>query len=159
MTVTLPPFSALVEAHAGDLHRHLVAVAGSADAGDLLQETLLSALRAYPRLTDASNLRGWLFTVAHSRVVDAARARERRPVAAGAVPEVPATQPPPVDRDLWAVVRGLPPMQRAAIAHRYLADLPYAEIGQVIGCSEAAARQNVRAGLATLRKEIDGPRD
>jgi DNA-directed RNA polymerase specialized sigma24 family protein len=51
-------------------------------------------------------------------------------------------------------VRHLPPKQRGAVALRYLADLPYLEIGAALGCSEAAARQNVRAGLAALRREV-----
>ena len=36
---------------------------------------------------------------------------------------------------------------------RFAADLDYAAIGSVIECSEAAARQNVRAGLASVRRE------
>ena len=48
----------------------------------------------------------------------------------------------------------LPDKQRGAVTLRYLGDLPYADIGVALGCSEAAARQNVRAGLAALRKEV-----
>ena len=53
--------------------------------------------------------------------------------------------------ELWAAVRELPEKQRASILHRYVNDLPYAEIGRIVGCSEAAARQNVRVGLEGLR--------
>ena len=35
---------------------------------------------------------------------------------------------------------------------RFAADLDYAQIGAALECSEPAARQNVRAGLATIRK-------
>jgi DNA-directed RNA polymerase specialized sigma24 family protein len=48
-------------------------------------------------------------------------------------------------------VRALPPKQRTAVVQRYLLDRPYAEVAEVIGCTEAAARQNVRAGLRSLR--------
>ena len=58
------------------------------------------------------------------------------------------------DGELWAAVRRLPEKQRGAVGLRYLLDLPYAEIGEILGCSEAAARQNVRAGLAALRQEV-----
>jgi DNA-directed RNA polymerase specialized sigma24 family protein len=40
------------------------------------------------------------------------------------------------------------------VVQRYLLDRPYAEIAVVIGSSEAAARQNVRAGLQRLRQEV-----
>ena len=59
-----------------------------------------------------------------------------------------------LDGELWEAVCRLPDKQRGAVALRYLGDLPYADIGVVLGCSEAAARQNVRAGLAALRQEV-----
>ncbi|MDP1821195.1 MAG: sigma factor-like helix-turn-helix DNA-binding protein [Acidimicrobiales bacterium] len=64
------------------------------------------------------------------------------------------TPDPAIDAELWAAVGRLPDKQRGAIALRYLADLPYADVAVVLGCSEAAARQNVRAGLAGLRQEV-----
>ena len=58
------------------------------------------------------------------------------------------------DAALWRSVQALPPKQRSAVVQRYLLDRPYAEVAAVIGCSEDAARQNVRAGLARLRQDI-----
>ena len=40
------------------------------------------------------------------------------------------------------------------MVQRFVADLPYAEVAAIVGCSEDAARQNVRAGLARLREEL-----
>ena len=85
--MTLPPFTTVVEEHRTAVWGYLCATAGPDRAPDLLQDTLLSALRAYPSLRDASNLRSWLLSVAHSRVVDAARAKGRRPEVLGEVPE------------------------------------------------------------------------
>lgn len=151
----LPPFSRVLEEHRDAVWRYLVATAGPVDGADLLQETLVAALRSYPTLRHAENLRSWLLTIAHNKVVDAARARERRPVPVPAVPdEQPAWMAPEDDDDLWAAVRRLPEKQRTAVVHRFVADLPYREIGVAIGCSEDAARQNVRAGLARLREEL-----
>ena len=154
MTV-LPPFQQVLDEHRTAVWRYLVATAGPTDAADLLQETLVAALRAYPTLRNADNLRSWLLTIAHHKVIDGARARDRRPVPVGAVPERPAPeQPPQPDEELWAAVRRLPPKQRSAVVQRFVADLPYAEVAAIVGCSEDAARQNVRAGLARLREEL-----
>ncbi len=60
------------------------------------------------------------------------------------------------DEALWGAVRALPDKQRAAVVHRFVFDLAYAEIGERIGCSEEAARQNVAAGLKRLRREVTG---
>jgi RNA polymerase sigma factor (sigma-70 family) len=48
----------------------------------------------------------------------------------------------------------LPPKQRGAVVRRFLLDLPYAEIGDALGCSEEAARRNVHEGLKSLREVI-----
>ena len=155
MAVTLPPFQSLLDEHAADLHRFLAASVGPHDGADCFQETVISALRAYPGLQHADNLRGWLFTIAHRKVVDHARRRSRQAIPVAEPPELGTLDPDGlVDRDLWGAVRALPPKQRTAVVQRYLLDRPYAEVAAVIGCSEAAARQNVRAGLQRLRAEL-----
>jgi len=42
-------------------------------------------------------------------------------------------------------------MQRAAVIHRYVLDLTYAEVGEALGCSEEAARANAYEGRRKLR--------
>ncbi len=44
-------------------------------------------------------------------------------------------------------------MQRAAVIHRYVLDLPYAEVAAALGCSEEAARANAYEGRRKLRAE------
>ena len=154
LPVNLPPFQQLLDAHGADLHRFCLAQAGPHHGPDCFQEAVLSALRAYPDLTDARNLRGWLFTIAHHKVLDHHRATSRRAVPVPDAPERTSIDAAAPDDALWTAVGRLPEKQRGAIALRYLGDLPYADIGIVLGCSEAAARQNVRAGLAALRLEV-----
>ena len=52
-------------------------------AEDCLQETFISALRAYPRLRHGENLRAWLYTIAHHKATDAVRRLSRRPSSIG----------------------------------------------------------------------------
>jgi RNA polymerase sigma factor (sigma-70 family) len=155
--VRLPPFQTLLDAHGRDVHRFLVASVGRIDADDCYQETWLAALRAYPKLRDASNLRSWIFTVAHRKVIDHARARRRIAVPVGEVPEPRTSAVGPAesggDEDLWNRVRELPPKQRTALALRYVADAGYDEISNVMGTSEDAARRNVHEALKRLRME------
>lgn len=160
----LPPFQRLIDAHATDLHRYLVAAVGRDDAPDCFQETFLAALRAYPSLPSADNLRGWLFTIARNKAFDSHRARARRPVAVGAVPEygrLDATEP---THPVWEAVRDLPDRQRQAVLLRYAGDLSYREVGAAMGISEEAARQHASTGVRALRREdwderSDGTRD
>jgi len=155
--VKLPPFQRLLDAHGRDVHRFLVATVGSSDADDCFQETWLAALRAYPRLRDASNLRSWILTIAHRKAIDHIRARTRHAVPVADVPEgagsAAATAMAPRDEKLWSHVRKLPAKQRTAIGLRFVADAAYAEISSVMGTSEEAARRNVHEGLKRLRTE------
>ncbi len=54
--------------------------------------------------------------------------------------------------ELWRAVGTLPPMQRAAVIHRYVLDLPYSEVALALGCSEEAARANAYEGRRKLRQ-------
>jgi len=147
----LPPFQRLLEEHRVDVYRFLVATVGAQDADDCFQETFLAALRAYPRLRDASNLRGWLFRVATSKAMDHWRTSKRRPLPVEDVPERATPEAADGRPELWSAVAELPPMQRAAVVHRYVLDLPYAEIAQALGISEEAARANAYEGRRKLR--------
>ena len=153
--MALPPFTTLVEEHRTAVWGLLVALAGPAKAPDLYQDTLLSALRAYPDVQHDDNLRGWLFSIARSRVIDDARRSARRTEhVTDDVPDTATLVDAHADGELWSRVDALPEKQRHAVVLRFVGDLPYAEIGELVGCSEAAARQNVRAGLARLREEL-----
>jgi RNA polymerase sigma factor (sigma-70 family) len=123
-------------------------------AADCFQDTVVTALRNYDGLRDDRNLRAWLFAVAHSRAMDGRRRRAREPVAAESVPEGSSPPPDAPDDLLWRSVRALPDKQREAVVLRFVSDLPYRDIGAVIGSTEAAARQNVRAGLQRLREVL-----
>jgi RNA polymerase sigma factor (sigma-70 family) len=153
VTTPLPPFQTLLDEHGADLHRFLVASVGRHDGDDCFQETIVSALRAYPDLRDPSNLRGWLFTIAYRKIVDRARVADRHGAPTSKLLDRPHVDGH-CDPELWSAVRALPPKQRAAIVERFVFDRPYAEIAELIECSEDAARQNVRAGLARLREVV-----
>jgi RNA polymerase sigma factor (sigma-70 family) len=149
----LPPFQALLDEHAADVMGVLRGAVGRTDAEDCFQETFLAALRAYPKLSDASNLRGWLFTIAHRKAIDHHRANGRRPTPVAEVVEVAVVDPEP-DGEVWALVGALPPKQRAAVTLRYACDLPHDEIAAALGCSPEAARRSLHEGMKRLRKEL-----
>jgi RNA polymerase sigma factor (sigma-70 family) len=149
-----PPFQAFLEEHREPVYRFLRAIVGPDEAEDSFQETFLAALRSYRRLRDGSNLRAWVMTIAHRKAVDARRGRKRRPDPVGEVPDRPgAANPEPPDEEVWRRVRELPGAQRTAVFLRYAGDLAYRDVARVMGTSEAAARQSVRAGLRKLREE------
>lgn len=149
----MPPFQILIDEHAADVLAVLRGAVGREGAEDCFQETFLAALRAYPRLEDADNLRGWLITIAHRKAIDHHRARGRQPIPVAELKEVGVEDPLP-DDGIWAAVGALPPKQRAAVTLRYASDLPHAEIAAALGCSPEAARRSLHEGIKRLRKEL-----
>src|SRR5687767_11975386 len=85
---TLPPFQELLDEHGRDVLGFLVASVGPHDAEDCFQETFIAALRGYPKLKHADNLRSWLLTIAHRKAIDHHRAGSRRALPSGGAEEV-----------------------------------------------------------------------
>ena len=163
--MTPPQFQALIDEHSQPVLAFLRGTVGPTEADDCLQETFLSALRAYPP-ADVGNLRGWLFQIARNKAIDHHRARSRAPKPGGEPEalEVAAADGAPAwlggprgdgmdtrDSEIWTAVASLPEGQRAAVVLRFAVDLRYREIGPALDCSEDAARRRVHDGLRNLR--------
>ena len=155
----LPPFEAFLEEYRVPVYRTLLALVGSQGADDCFQETFVAALRAYPRLPAGSNLRGWVLRIATNKAFDHLRAKKRSAIPLAELPERADAASLDGDPELWRAVRTLPPLQRAAVVHRYVFDLPYAEVGEALGCSEEAARANAYEGRRKLRSMMEEMRD
>src|SRR5215813_8624342 len=93
----LPPFQTLIDEHATEVMAVLRGAVGRDGAEDAFQETFLAALRAYPKLREDGNLRGWLLTIAHRKAIDHHRARGRRPLPVAELEDVVAGSEPPLD--------------------------------------------------------------
>jgi RNA polymerase sigma-70 factor (sigma-E family) len=127
-----------------------------AEAEDLAQETLIRVGLAWSRLRRDGNPVGYaqrtmvnLFLNRRRRHPDipvaAVRETAREDAALAAVDAISGV------RDLLAA---LPPKQRAAIALRYVQDLPDEQIAELLGCSIQTVRSQVSRGLAALRANL-----
>jgi RNA polymerase sigma factor (sigma-70 family) len=149
-------FEAIVAAHGPTVLRICRAVVGIDDADDAWSETFLSAMRAYPDLALDANGEAWLVTIAHRKAIDVTRRIARQAVPMATPPDIVTANANPSEHDrdsaLVAALHDLPAKQRQAVAYHYLADLPYAEVANVIGGSTDAARRSAADGIATLRR-------
>jgi len=144
-----------VAEHGALVMRVCRALVGTVDAADAWSETFLSALQAYPRLREGSNIRAWLVTIAHRKAIDQLRAAARRREPPIEAPQLAAPEPAPAaDEDLSIALDSLPPKQRGAVIYRYLGGLSYAEIGKLLGSNATAARRSAADGIANLRKRF-----
>ena len=147
----LPPFWTLVEAHGDELLVHARRLAGPEHGEDVVQDALLRALRAYPRLRHGDHLRAWLYRVTTNAAIEHHRSR-RREVATDSPPEVP-TDPHEID-GFEDLISDLPDGARAALRLRFVDDLDYDAIAGRLDCSTEAARQRVSTAVRTLRERL-----
>ena len=149
--VVLPPFFSLVESHGDELLAHARRMVGADNAEDVVQDALLRALRAYPRLQHADHLRAWLYRITTNAAVDHHRSR-RREFPTDAPPETPS-DPHEID-GFEDLIAQLPDGSRDALRLRFVEDLEYESIADRLACSPEAARQRVSTAVRTLRERL-----
>jgi RNA polymerase sigma-70 factor (sigma-E family) len=151
-------FESWLVAREPSLHRLAHLLAGDPHtAQDLVQTTLAKLYLAWPRLRDRDQVDAY----ARKILVNEHRSRwrsawRRREVVTETVPETAST--PRLDdgtRDaVWALVRSLPPRQRAVVVLRYYEDLSEAQIAAVLGISPGTVKSQASRALASLRDRL-----
>jgi RNA polymerase sigma-70 factor (sigma-E family) len=84
------------------------------------------------------------------------RRREHEERLLAVVGEPPPTGDPTIDT-MWEAVQLLRPDRRAVVVLRYWADLPHAEIADILDCPVTTVRSRLHRALADLRKEVQHP--
>lgn len=139
------------------------ALNGTGDRGlaeDCVQETFLRAWRSRERYQpERASERTWLFAIARNVVVDALRARARRPrpVAQGEGTQTDAATPHPdveiTDRlSLLAGLAQLSPEHREVIVAVQWEGLAYDQLSERTGVPVGTLRSRMYYGLRTLRE-------
>ena len=137
------------------LARHLGLSPDEAD--DAVQETLL---RLWSSLRDGAVIEradAWAFRSLYRLAMDRHRWHRRIRLLTERLGAQPGRQPGVDHADrmaIWEAVEGLPERQRLAIYLRYRADLPYEEIGEILGIAAPSARSHVSRALDALRVEL-----
>ena len=117
-------------------------------ADDLVQETFIRVLRHAHGFKGRASFTTWLYRIARNVCYDALKKARRQELAI--LPETEASADPRVDLLERALAR-LPSQSREALVLARWHDLPYAQIAEVLGCSEGAARVRVHRALTQLR--------
>ncbi|MBE1536325.1 RNA polymerase sigma factor [Actinomadura algeriensis] len=159
-------FAMLYEAYRGVVFSTALRLCGRwAEAEDLAAEAFLRAYRALcgygPDRIAGLRPRGWLLTILMNLWRNGLRSAARRP-RPGPLEEA-GDPPDPAEgvedaaarretgRELAVLLAGLPEGQRAAVVLRHVADLPVAEIADVLGLPQGTVKSHVSRGLARLR--------
>ncbi len=125
-------------------------------ADDLVQDTLIRMVRAWPRLTGTGNADAYSRRVLLNLYLDHLRRPSRRERPASALPDHPA---PDLDatgyrEQLIAALREVPPGQRAVLVLRFWEDLSINQTAEALGTSAGNVKSQTSRGLATLREAL-----
>jgi RNA polymerase sigma-70 factor (sigma-E family) len=146
-------FDAFVTTHSASLLRFAWVLTGSRHAGeDLVQDSLLKAWRRWGRVECANDPARYVRTIVVHTYVTARRRQWRREVPTERLPEEPTTEDGDLRLAFLAVLRDLPPRQRAVLALRYYADRTEAQTAESLGCSIGTVKSQSSKALETLRR-------
>jgi RNA polymerase sigma factor (sigma-70 family) len=137
------------------LARHLGLSPDEAD--DVVQETLLRLWSALRDGAAIERMDAWAFRSLYRLAMDRHRWHRRVRLLAERLGSQPrrSSNIDHADRmAIWEAVEGLPERQRLAIYLRYRADLPYEEVGAILGIAAPSARSHVSRALDALRVEL-----
>ena len=127
------------------------------EADDAVQETLLRLWTALRDGTGIAQPDAWAFRALYRLAMDRHRWYRRVRLLAdrlGAEPPRRAALEHADRMAVWEAVEELPERQRVAIYLRFRADLPYEEIGAILGIAAPSARSHVSRALDALRLEL-----
>ena len=131
-------------------------------AEDARQETLFRAASRIRSYNELSSFRTWIFVLARNVSLNVIRAQHRVPDPIAAVRH-PTTSGPAQERavdtrlQIDTALDHLPRERRDVIVLRYLCDLPYNEIAEVLDVELNTVRSRLRRGLEDLREILGNP--
>jgi len=158
------------------LHQHAVVgtvakmLGNSFDAEDVAQQVFLRVWKSAPRYQPSAKFTTWLFTITRNLVFNEVRRRQRKPAVSleekeqdhhrdpapedqGMHPDE-ATLHAELERAVDAAIGALPEKQRLAVILRRYEELPYEQIGEVLGLSLPAVKSLLFRARGQLKEQL-----
>jgi RNA polymerase sigma-70 factor, ECF subfamily len=153
---TQAEFEALVNDIRPELHRYCARMIGSAvESEDVVQDALAKAYASLPATT-ITNMRGWLFRIAHNKAIDYLRRSNHQYMehldehALLAEPDPPLEEPELVAVALSVFLK-LTPKQRSCVILKDVMRCSLAEISELLDATVPEIKAALHRGRARLR--------
>jgi RNA polymerase sigma-70 factor (ECF subfamily) len=163
-SMTETSFSELYRRHVNKIYYYIYSrVQNSADAEDLTSQTFITALETRHKLRDEKKFTPWLYSIARNKTNDHFRRNSRRS-------ELPLedelftkqSQNPTEAMlqqerliDLERILASLKPIEQEYLRLRLIAELPFAEIAQVLNMSESSLKKSYYRLLERLQAQAE----
>jgi RNA polymerase sigma-70 factor (ECF subfamily) len=155
-------FGVLYDRYVQSIYRYVYSrVESTHEAEDITSQTFMAAYEALERYRERGQFSAWLFRIARSKLNDHFR-RSRREVGLEAVGEI-------LDREdalgtliraeelsrIRSIISHLDDEEQELIRLRYVADLSFSEIADLLGRREDAVKKSVYRLLARLKSQVE----
>lgn len=169
-------FAELTLPHLQALYRFALKLSGDPSAAeDLVQETYLKALKAFPTLRDHARARAWLFQILSRLVTDRHRSEGRAPQVELAddldrfslYDLIWEEDPLPYsdrlhddflaefrDEEVRGALAALPDAYRLPLVLLYTEEMSYRELAEVLGCPIGTVMSRLHRGRKILEREL-----
>jgi len=161
---------ALIEAHQGRVVGTVAKMLGDdVDSEDIAQQVFIRVWRSAGRYQPTAKFTTWLFKITRNLVFNELRRRKRHPVtplqheeeehyfqpadSAGLAPDASLLDVE-LNEAIQMAIDALPEVQRMAIVLRRYEEMPYDEIGEVLGLSVPAVKSVLFRARAELRERL-----
>ena len=130
------------------------------EAEDLVQETMVRALRSFHRFQPGTNCRAWLIAILQNLRSNRRRARQRSPIVEDTDDRIAATASvPPIpqgltDEDVLAALSRIPEQFQEVVVLCDVEDLSYKEIAAAMEIPLGTVMSRLHRGRALLRSEL-----
>ncbi|MEP7188695.1 MAG: sigma-70 family RNA polymerase sigma factor [Roseiflexaceae bacterium] len=154
---TQAEFEALVSDIRPELHRYCARMIGSAvDSEDVVQDALAKAYASLPA-TSITNMRGWLFRIAHNKAIDYLRRSDHQHLEhldehALLAEPAPAPDEPELVTVALSVFLKLTPKQRSCVILKDVMRCSLAEISELLDATVPEIKAALHRGRARLRE-------
>jgi RNA polymerase sigma-70 factor (ECF subfamily) len=126
------------------------------EAEDIVQDSLIKAWKTRWRVRDPEKFPAWLATIARHKAHDVFRKRRSVPLSEQVTEPI---EPQPantsaLDQELHSALAALPELHRAALTLRYLEEMDYHTIENILGLTNGALRGILGRALTSMRKQL-----
>lgn len=140
------------------------------DAEDILQETMLQALRSIARLKQPAGFGSWVLRIAYNRSIDLVRKRKREILPGedeagnsmfdfiestdGKSDPHRGMENQQITKAILSVLKDMPESQREAFKLKHVSQLSIKEISEITESSESTVKTNIFRAVQKLRAEL-----
>jgi RNA polymerase sigma-70 factor (ECF subfamily) len=154
--------AAVYDFYARRIHRYFYSrVENIEDAEDLTAQTFMSVIEALPRYQHRSQFTAWIFRIARSKAMDHFRRNHSRVQKDASTAETifdetleQVIQSQTID-SLRVIIKMLKEDERELLRLRFVVDLSYVEIAELVGRKEDAVRKSVNRILERLHVQLE----